>query len=156
MATIQKTLMQRVVRKSMTGALLVLALEGSSSVHATSSNQPPVVGPQVPPPQGILTVYSERYVMEDADVPVLSRRPIELYTSEGQLVGTYKNPVGDGPIRIAIPPGHYLVVSESYWTQRKVQANVEDRQETVVPEGLLEEAPRFSSFSLRLGQLQVH
>ena len=156
MATFQKTLMQRVVRKSMMGALLVLALEGSSSVHATSSNQPPVVGPQVPPPQGILTVYSERYVMEDADVPVLSRRPIELYTSEGQLVGTYKNPVGDGPIRIAIPPGHYLVVSESYWTQRKVQANVEDRQETVVPEGLLEEAPRFSSFSLRLGQLQVH
>ena len=138
MATIQKTLMQRVVRKSMMGALLVLALEGPSSVHATSSNQPPVVDPQVPSPQGILTVYSERYVREDADVPVLSRRPVALYTSEGHLVGTYNNPVGDGPIRIAIPPGHYLVVSESHWTQRKVQANVEDRQETVVPEGLLE------------------
>jgi len=138
MATIQKTLMQTAVRNSMTGALFMLVLGGASSVYATSNTQPPVVGPQVPPPQGILTVYSERYVMEDADVPVLYRRPVELYTSEGHLVGIYKNPVGDGLIRIAIPPGHYLVVSESHWTQRKVQVNVEDRQETVVPEGLLE------------------
>jgi len=64
-------------------------------------------------------------------------------------VDTYKNPVGDGPIRIAVPPGHYLVVSESHWTQRQVEANVEDRQETVVPEALFDQAPRFSSFSLR-------
>ena len=138
MATIQKTLMQRVVRKSMMGALLVLALEGSSSVHATSSNQPPVVGPQVPPPQGILTVYSERYVMVDADAPEFYRRPVELYAGEGRLVGTYQNPVGDGPIRIVVPPGHYLVVTESHWTKRKVEATVKDGRETVVPEALLE------------------
>ena len=138
MATIQKTLMQRVVRKSMTGALLVLALEGSSSGHATSSNQPPVVGPQVPPPQGILTVYSERYVMVDADAPEFYRRPVELYAGEGRLVGTYQNPVGDGPIRIVVPPGHYLVVTESHWTKRKVEATVKDGRETVVPEALLE------------------
>jgi len=75
MATIQKTRMQRGVRKSMTSALFVLALGGASSVHATSDTQPPVVGPQAPPPQGMLTVYSERYVMVDADVPVVSRRP---------------------------------------------------------------------------------
>lgn len=149
MAIIKKTLMQKAVRQSMTSALLVLALGGSSSVHATSDNQPPVVGPQVPPPQGILIVYSERYVMEDADVPVVYRRPVELYASEGHLVGTYKNPVSDGPIRIAVPPGHYLVVTESHWTQRKVQANVEDGQETVVPEALFEQAPLFSSLSLR-------
>jgi len=138
MATMQKTLRQKVVRKSLTSALFVLALGGSSPVHATSGNQPPVVGPQMPPPQGILTVYSERYVVEDADVPVLFRRPVELYTVDGHLVGTYKNPVGDGPIRITVPPGHYLVVSESHWTQKKVQANVEDRQETVVAETLFE------------------
>jgi len=138
MATIQKTRMQRGVRKSMTSALFVLALGGASSVHATSDTQPPVVGPQAPPPQGMLTVYSERYVMVDADVPVVSRRPVQLYTSEGQLVGTYKNPVGDGPIRIAVAPGHYLVVSESHWTQRKVQANIEDGQETVASEVLFE------------------
>ena len=138
MATMQKTRMQKVMRKSMTSALFMLALGGPSSAYATSSNRPPVVGPQLPPPQGILTVYSERYVVEDADVPVLYRRPVELYTVDGHLVGTYKNPVGDGPIRITVPPGHYLVVSESHWTQRKVQVNVEDRQETVVPEGLLE------------------
>jgi hypothetical protein len=138
MATLQKMLRQKVVRKSMTSALLLLALGGPSFVYATSSNQLPVVGPQVPPSQGILTVYSERYVMVDADVPMLYRRPVELYTIDGHLVGTYNNPVGDGPIRITVPPGQYLVVTESHWTQRTVQANVEDRQETVVPEALFE------------------
>src|SRR5262249_15490752 len=104
----------------------------------TSSNQPPVVGPQVPPLQGILTVYSERYVLEEADVSVVSRRPVALYTSEGRLLGTYTNLVGEGPIRITVPPGHYRVVSESHWAQRTVQANVEDGQETVVPDALFE------------------
>jgi hypothetical protein len=69
---------------------------------------------------------------------VVYRRPVELYTSEGRLVGTYNNPVGDGPISLVVPPGHYLIVSESHWTQRKVQANVEDGQETVVPAALFE------------------
>jgi len=138
MATLQNPLRQKAVRKSITGALLVLALGGVSSVYATAASQPPVVGPQVPPPQGILTVYSERYVMVDADAPVFYRRPVELYASDGRLVGTYQNPVGDGPIRLAVPPGHYLLVSESHWTQRKVQANVEEGQETVVPAALFE------------------
>lgn len=51
---------------------------------------------------------------------------------------TYQNPVGDGPIRLSVPPGHYLVVSESHWTLRKVEANVEDGQETIVPEALFD------------------
>ncbi len=149
MTIMKKTLLRKVARKSMASALLVLALGGSSSVQATTGNQPSVVGPQALPPQGILTVYSERYVMEDADVPVVYRRSVELYTIEGRLVGAYKNPAGDGPIRIVAPPGHYLVVTETHWTRRKVQANVEDGRETVVPETLFEQAPLFSSFSLR-------
>ncbi len=83
MATMKKTLMQNVVRKSLTGALLVLALGDVSSVHATSNNQPPIVGPQASPLQGILTVYSERYVRWDGDVSVVERRPVELQTMEG-------------------------------------------------------------------------
>src|SRR5262245_17310937 len=118
MATSQTTRRQKGMRKSLTAALFVLALGGSSAVHATGDNQPPVVGPQVPPPQGILTVYSERYVMEEAEASVGYRRPVELYALDGHLVGTYNNPVGDGPIRIAVPPGPYLVVTESHWTQR--------------------------------------
>jgi hypothetical protein len=76
--------------------------------------------------------------MEDADVSVVYRRPVALYTNEGHLVGTYTNPGGDGPIHIAVPLGHYLVVSESHWTQRKIQAEVVDGQETVVPAALFE------------------
>ena len=138
METSKKTLRQQVVRKSLTGALFVLALGGSSSAHATSAPQPPVVGPQVPSPEGMLTIYSERYVRWDGDVAVVDRRPVELQTSEGHVVATYTNPGGDGPIRLSVPPGHYLVVSESHWAQRKVQANVEEGQETVVPEALFE------------------
>ena len=138
MAIVKKTLRQKGVRQSITGALVVLALGGASSVHATSGNPPPVVGPQVPPPQGLLTVYSERFVREEADVTVVSRRPVALYTLAGHWVGTYTNLVGDGPISLALPPGHYLVSSESHWTQRKVEANVEAGRETVVPEGLFQ------------------
>src|SRR5262249_34673325 len=97
MATIKKALMQKGMRKRMASALLVFALGSASPVHATGGHQPPVVDPQAPPPQGILTVYSERYVMEDADTPVVYRRPVALYASVGRLVGTYSNSVGDGP-----------------------------------------------------------
>ena len=138
MAIMKNSRLQKGVRKTLTSALVVLALGGSSAVQATSTDQLPVVGPQAPPPQGTLTVYSERFVRWDGDVPVVSRRPVELQTLEGQVVGTYNDPVGEGPLRLAVPPGHYLVVSESHWTQRKVQANVENGQETVVPETLFE------------------
>lgn len=149
MVTMKKTLIQKVVWKSMMSALFVLALGGSASAHTVSGTPLPIVGPQAPPPQGRLTVYSERYVMVDADAPLFYRRPVALYTLAGHLLGTYKNPVGDGPILITVPPGHYLVVSESHWNPREVQANVGDGQETVVPETLIEQAPAFSSFSLR-------
>jgi len=138
MTIMKNTRLPKGVWKSLTGALVVLALGGASSVQATSDNPLPIVGPQAPPPQGLLTVYSERYVMVDADAPEFYRRPVELYAGEGRLVGTYQNPVGDGPIRIVVPPGHYLVVTESHWTKRKVEATVKDGRETVVPEALLE------------------
>ena len=81
MATSQKARRQTGMRKRLTAALFVLALGGASSVHATGGNQPPAVGPQAPPPQGTLTVYSERYVRGDkGDVTVVDRRPVELQT----------------------------------------------------------------------------
>ena len=144
MTTIQKTRIQKIVRKNMMSALFVLALGGSSSVYATSSNQPPVVGPQVPSPEGILTVYSERYVIEDDGVLVFRRRPVELYTDNGQLVGSYA-PTGDAPIRLDVPPGNYIVASQRQGALQKVQAHVKDGEETIVPESLPEQpAPRAS------------
>lgn len=139
MATRQPTLKQQGRRKRLTAALFVLALGSTSSVYATSGHQPPVVGPQAPPPQGTLTVYSERYVRwEDGEVAVVERRPVELQTLAGQVIGTYQNVGGEGPIRLALPPGHYLVINEGQWTQKVVQATVADGQETVVPEALFE------------------
>jgi hypothetical protein len=137
MATLTPTRLQKAVRKSVRGALLALAL-GGGSVHASSASHLPLVGPQAPPPQGVLTVYSEWYVRWDGDVAVVERRPVELQTMEGQVIGTYTNSGGDSPLRFAVPPGHYLVVTESHWSQRKVEANVEDGQETIVPEALFD------------------
>ena len=140
---------KKAVRRHATRALLLLALGLSSPVHATGSEQLPVVGPQVPLPQGILTVYSERYVLLDSDAPLFFRRSVELYSTDGRLVGTYSNSIGDGPIRIVVPPGQYLIASESHWARRTVRADVKDGLETVVSEELLEQAPLFSSASPR-------
>jgi hypothetical protein len=140
---------KKAVRRHATRALFLLALGLSSPAYATGSEQLPVVGPQVPPPQGILTVYSERYVLLDADAPQFLRRPVELYASDGRLVGTYTNPVGDGPIRLVVPPGQYLIAAESHWARRSVRADVEEGRETVVSEELLEQATLFSSPSAR-------
>src|SRR5262249_34273227 len=107
MAIMKNTQLQKGGRKTLASALVALALAGSSSAQATSTDRPPVVGPQASPPQGMLTVYSERYVRWDGDVSVVERRPVELQTLEGQVVGTYTNPVGEGPLRLAVPPGHY-------------------------------------------------
>jgi hypothetical protein len=101
----------------------------------------------VPLPQGILTVYSERYVLVDSDAPLFFRRPVELYATDGRLVGTYTNAIGDGPIRLVVPPGQYLIAAESHWARRMVRADVKDGLETVVSEEFLEQAPLFSSSS---------
>ena len=140
---------QKAVRRHAIRALVLLTLGLSSPVSATGSEQLPVVGPQVPLPQGILTVYSERYVLLDSDAPLFFRRPVELYSMEGRLVGTYTNPIGDGPIRLVVPPGQYLIAAESHWARRMVRADVKDGLETVVSEELLEQAPVFSSSSSR-------
>jgi len=140
---------KRAVRRHATPALLLLALGFSFPVYASGSEQLPLVGPQAPLPQGILTVYSERYVLVDSDAPMFFRRPVELYSTDGRLVGAYTNPIGDGPIRLVVPPGQYLIASESHWARRTVRADVKDGRETVVSEEILEQAPLFSSSSPR-------
>jgi hypothetical protein len=139
----------KAVRRSTIRALVLFALGLSSPIQARGSEQVPVVGPQTPPPQGILTVYSERYVLLDADAPVFLRRPVELYSLDGRLVGASTNPIGDGPMRLVEPPGQYLIATESHGARRMVRAEVADGRETVVPEELLGQAPLFSSSAAR-------
>lgn len=99
----------------------------------------PVVVPQVPPPHGILVVYSERYVILDEGVLVIYRRPVQVYTDGGQLVASERNPIGDGPIRFALTPGRYVVASESQMQWRKIQVEIQDGRQTVVPESVIEQ-----------------
>ena len=111
---------------------------------ASASNPLPEVGPALCPPQGILVVYSERYVLEDDGVLVFRRRPVEVYTDTGQLVGSYA-PIGDAPIRLEVPPGTYIVASQRQGAMQKVRASVKEGEETLVPESLPEQpAPRAS------------
>lgn len=105
----------------------------------------PAIEPATPAPQGVLVVYSERYVIWDSNVPVPHRRRVRVYNAEGQLITGERNLVGDGPVRFDLPPGHYIVASESRMQLRGVQVDVQDGRETVVPESRLEQAALFSA-----------
>jgi hypothetical protein len=131
---------------TLVNALLFLVVGACAPPYAASSSiQLPEVGPAMLAPQGILIVYSERYVIEDDGVLVFQRRPVQVYTDAGQLVGSYA-PIGDAPIRLDIPPGDYIVASQRQGILQKVRASVTQGQETVVPESLPEpSAPRASA-----------
>jgi len=115
------------------------AVGAYAPLYAAPASTPlPGVGPAMHPQRGILIVYSERYVIEDDDVLVFRRRPVEIYTDTGQLVGSYV-PVGDAPLRLDVPPGNYIVVSPRQGALQKVRASVKDGEETIVPESLPEQ-----------------
>jgi hypothetical protein len=147
MAKFQFSLTAKFVGTLLAGALGLFPLYAALPAHAVfwDTHQAEIV-PQVPSPQGILEIYSERYVVEDEGVPVIHRRPIRLYNAQGQLLGTYTN-AGAGqedPIHLDLPPGHYVVATRSNWAQREVQVDVEDGRETVVTSSLLKQAALFS------------
>ena len=136
---------RQLVGRTLASALLFLAIGASAPLYAASARIPlPGVGPALCPPQGILVVYSERYVIEDDGVLVFRRRPVEVYTDTGQPVGSYA-PIGDAPIRLDVPPGTYIVASQRQGALQKVRTSIKDGQETIVPESLPEQpAPRAS------------
>ncbi len=102
----------------------------------------PVVGPTSPGPQGILLVYSESYEgEEEEELPTSYRRPIFLYTGEGQFMETFNDPPLDNePVRVVIPPGNYIVVSKAQHQLRKIQVEVYDGLTTAVSESQLAHA----------------
>jgi hypothetical protein len=129
---------QQVVWLTLASALLILAVGAYAPLSAAPASTPlPRVGPALHPQRGILIVYSERYVIEEDDVLVFRRRPVEIYTDTGQLVGSYA-PVGDTPLRLDVPPGNDIVVSPRQGALQKVRASVKDGEETIVPESLPE------------------
>ena len=120
-----------------TAALLFLTLSHSFPVSAAETAQLSAVEPQPPPPKGILTVYGERYVVYDADVPRNYRRPVEIFSEQGRFVISQCAPE-DNPSRFDLPPGRYIVASESNNMFTKVRVDIKDGEETVVSESLIE------------------
>jgi len=116
-------------------ALLILMGGAYTLLSAASaSSLLPGVCPTLQPQQGMLIIYSERYVIEDDGVLVYRRRLVELYTADtGQLVGSYA-PVGDAPLRLDVPPGNYIVASPRQGALQKVRASVKDGEQTIAPE----------------------
>jgi len=138
-------LLQHTRTASLLAALFFLA-PGCFAPHpVTWDTRQPVVGPQVPPSHGILLVYSERYVIQDEGAPVIYRRPVKVYTDAGQFVASAHNLIGDGPIRFDLTPGHYIVASESHMQWKKVQVEIQDGRQTVVPESVIEQPIALSS-----------
>ena len=126
------------VRRTLAGALLCLAVGAYGPLEAVAaSNSLPCAGPSMDSPQGSLVVYSERYVIEDDGVLVFRRRPVEIYTDYGRLVGSYA-PIGDAPVRLDVPLGNYLVVSQRQGALQKVRTSVKGGEETTVSASLPE------------------
>ncbi len=139
----------QLIRLSLASALLFLAVDAYTPLDAASASTPlSEVGPAMHPQQGMLIIYSERYVVEDDGVLVFRRRPVELYTDTGQLVGSYA-PTGDAPLRLDVPPGTYLVASQRQGALQKVRASVKEGEQTIVPEALPEPSAPSASVSPR-------
>ena len=117
-------------------ALLFLTLSPSFPLSAAEDAQLSAVEPQLPTPQGILMVYSERYVIEDEGTPIPQRCAVKVYTEQGRFV-TSECDTEDNRSRFDLPPGHYIVASESNDTFTKVRVDIKDGEETVVPESLI-------------------
>jgi hypothetical protein len=135
------------VWRILVSALLILAGGAYAPLSAAPASHPlPEVGPALQPQQGMLIIYSEQYVVEDDGVLVFRRRPVELYTDTGQLVGSYA-PTGDAPLRLDVPPGTYLVASQRQGVLQKVRASVKEGEQTIVPEALPEPSAPSASVS---------
>jgi hypothetical protein len=136
----------RLLGSGAAGGLLLVFAGCSQPLHVAwndteSTIEPVAIERQVSPPQGTLTVYSESYVHYAGDWPRTIRRPVAVYTVDGQLIAREENPFGEGPLQFALSPGHYIVLSESRGEQRQVQVDVQRERETVVAETQLDEAP---------------
>jgi len=124
-----------------------LLLLPSCAVPATVAwnRKQAVIEPQVLPPQGELDVYSESYVFYDDDVPRIHRRPVEVYSVDGQLVASARAQDGAGPIRFDLTPGHYIVTAESHMQLRRVEVDVQDGEDTVIAAAQFAHAPLLAS-----------
>jgi hypothetical protein len=131
--------------KSLAGILLMVFAGCAEPVHVAWNETQSVIEPEDAPPQAGLEVYSERYVFWDADVPRTHRRPVQVYSVDGQLVASAPDQDGDGPIHFVLTPGHYIVTSESHLQSRRVQVDVQDGRKTVVAESQLDHAPLLAS-----------
>ena len=135
--------------RTLASALLFLAVGAYVPPDAAAASIPlPEVSPALCPPQGILVVYGERYVTEDDGVLVFRRRPVEVYTDTGQLVGIY-TAIGDAPVRLDVPPGNYVVAFQSDGKMEKIRAYVKDGEETIVPAARGEQPTPRASISPR-------
>jgi hypothetical protein len=96
-------------------------------------------------PEGVVQVYSERYVLSDRGIPVFRRRSVDLFTATGRFLQRYENPVGDGLIRIEVPVGSYIIVSEVRWAARTVRVEVQEGRPVLISEAHLAQAPLWST-----------
>ena len=136
---------------------LALLAGCAEPVHVGWSDQLSVIEPALPPPEGRLDVYSERFVAWDGDVPRVTRRAVKVYTFDGQFVASSGDQDGEGPIHFSLTPGLYVVASEDQMQWRKLQVDVKDGRDTIVAESQWDTAPLLaSSDSDRPTQMAAH
>ncbi len=144
MSYVQTTRIKMLASFGVVSALALLA-GCAEPVHVGWSDQLSVIEPALPPPEGRLDVYSERFVAWDGDVPRVTRRAVKVYTFDGQFVASARDQDGEGPIHFSLTPGRYVVASEDRMQWRKLQVDVKDGRDTMVAESQWDTAPLLAS-----------
>ena len=144
MSHLQSTRIKMLASFGVASALALLA-SCADPVHVGWSDRLSVIEPTLPPPAGSLDVYSERFVVYDADVPRITRRPVKVYSVDGQVVASAREQDGESPIHFTLTPGHYVVASEDQMQWRRLQVEVKDGRNTIVAESQWDAAPLLAS-----------
>src|SRR5262249_29964704 len=147
----QATVQRLTLCPTLISVLFVLTLSCAAPGLEGAKRTQPAFPPPEPGPQGVVEVYSERYVLYEKGVPIFRRRPVDLLTPIGHFLHRYENLVGDGVIWLEVPVGVYLVASEVRWVQRAVRVEVHEGRPVVISETQLEQAPPLATV-LRAGQ----
>jgi hypothetical protein len=125
--------------------VLLLSVAGCTAPTQVQWSDHLVVDEPTAPPQGGLDAYSERCVAWDGNVPRVTRRAVNVYSIDGQLVAHARAQDGENPIRFTLSPGDYVVTSEDQLQWRRVQVEVKDGQDPVVAESQWDTAPPLAS-----------
>ena len=83
---VQTAALRVTLRPTLVSVLVVLTLGCAAPGQMGAQQAQPTFPPPEPGPQGVVAVYSERYVLYEKTVPLFRRLPVDLLTPTGHFL----------------------------------------------------------------------